>query len=287
MLFPRRHAIHTVKTPTIGLLSSRGQKHRSGRAPVSAKRRPAATGLSQDELLAKIDALDWDQTVSPNTVAADDAPVTATTDEPGSANAAWRLAAVLAGLACFAAVAYYVLVPAEPSARQQDIPPAKPIAASADQASEVQVMSQEEMKKSLAAVTATEDHRAARFEQAVRAAELDAQRKAERARRTREAQQAELAKVSAQKERERQEQEAAARLRARQEEEEARAAAVRAREQAEPKGPASPRDACAGEGNFLTRGLCEVRLCSKPEWRSHPQCVKRFDDQLRALNPGN
>lgn len=276
-----------MKTLTIGLLSSRSQKHRSNRTPASGKRRPAANGLSQDELLAKIDALDWDQTVSPNTVVADNSAQTAGGSADQGSSPGWWLAASVAGLICVAAVAYYVLVPAEPQERQPLAQVSGAITASSGQTVDGTVPAQRAMTEGLAAVAASEERRAERYEQAVKAAELEAERKAER-RQARETRRAERAKVAAQKERERVQQEEAARLRVQREAEEAaRLAAVRAREQAAPKGPASPQEACAGEGNFIARGLCETRLCGKPEWRSHAQCVKRFDDQLRALNSGN
>jgi hypothetical protein len=279
-----------VKFPTtIGLLSSRSAKKGSSarsRASSSAKRR-LASGLSQDELLAKIDSLDWDQTVSPNTVVAGSSQAVAAADEHGSSNA-WQLAAIVAGVVCVAAIAYYLLVPADLPEQQRDVHVSGPITASTEQAVETPAMSQRAIKESLAAVAASEERRAERYEQAVQAAEIEAQRKVERARQAREARQAARAKVAAQKERERLQQEEAARMRVQREAEEAaKLAAARAREQAAPKGPASPQEACAGEGNFLARGLCESRLCGRPEWRSHPQCVKRFDDQLRALGSGN
>ena len=238
--------------------------------------------MSPDELLAKIDALDWDQTVSPNTVMVDNSStLTAAIEDHGSSKA-WRLAAILAGLICVAAVTYYVLVPAEPQERQPLAQVSGAITASAEQAVDRTVTAQRAMTESLAAVAASEERRAERYEQALKAAEIEERRKALVAR------QAERAKVSAQKERERLQQEEAAKVLAQREAEEtARLAAARAREPAAPKGPSSPQEACAGEGNFIARGVCETRLCGKPQWRSHPQCVKRFDDQLRALGSGN
>lgn len=238
-------------------------------------------------MLAKIDALDWDQTVSPNTVMVDDSPTQAASIDDHGSSKAWRLAAIVAGLICVAAVTYYVLVPAEPQERQPLAQVSGAITASAGQSVDGAVTEQKAMTDGLAAAAASEERRAERYEQAVKAAELADQRKVEQ-RQAREARKAERAKLGAQKERERLQQEEAARVRAQREAEEtARLAAARAREQAAPKAPATPQEACVGEGNFIARGLCETRLCSKPEWRSHPQCVKRFDDQLRALGSGN
>jgi hypothetical protein len=277
-----------VKFPTtIGLLSSRSAKKGGaarGKALASAKRR-LASGLSQDELLAKIDSLDWDQTVSPNTVVAGGATQAVAISANQSSSQGWRLAAILAGLICATMVVYYVLVPADTQQRQSAAQISRAITASAGQGIEGPATVQRTMTEDLAAVAASEERRAERYEQAVKAVELEAERKAER----RQARQAERAKVAAQRERERQQQEEAAKLRAQREADEAaRAAAARVREQAAaPKGPTSPQEACAGEGNFIARGLCESRLCSRPEWRTHPQCVKRIDDQMRSLNSGN
>jgi hypothetical protein len=65
------------------------------------------------------------------------------------------------------------------------------------------------------------------------------------------------------------------------------ARSAKAREQAAAaKGPASPRESCAGETGVIARGFCEARACGKAEWRSHPFCVKRIEEQLRSFGQG-
>lgn len=276
------HAIQAMKYPTVGLLSSRGQKHRSGslgKAPSAAKRRPAPSSLSPDELLAKIDALDWDQTISPDTVVAG-APVAA--PEPEAASAVWRWAAIAGGL-LFLALAIYLMLAPETPPRPAAEPSTSLIGAPAEpEAKTAQLPAPED---SLAAVAAAEERRTALYAQAVRQAELADQRKADQQRQAREARAAERAKLAAQKERERLQQEEAARLRAEREAEEA-ARAAKAREQSAVAAPASPQELCAGAGNVFARGLCEARACAKAEWRNHPVCVKRLEQQLPSFGPG-
>jgi hypothetical protein len=271
-----------VKYPTAGLLSSRGHKHRPGsqaKAPSASKRRPAPSGLSQDELLAKIDALDWDETISPDTVVAGNSPKKA--QYPDDSRLNWRIAAI-AGFLVFAVVGLYFLLapgaPPQPAADQAPTPIA--VSAPVTDGTSQQAGSAD---ASLAAVAAAEDRRAALYARAVRDAEAKAQLKVERQRKAREA---ELARLAAQQERERQQQEEA-RLRAEREAAEA-ARVAKARELAGvPKGPTSPQEVCAGESNAFTRGLCEARTCGKTEWRAHPYCQKRLEDQLRALGQGS
>ena len=233
-------------------------------------------------MLAKIDALDWDQTVSPNTVMVDNSPTPATAIDDHGSSTAWRVAAIIAGLICVAAVTYYVLVPADRPEAPRDVTVSGGISGSVVRNVDLPATSPEAMKDSLASMAASEERRAERYEQAVRAAEVEEQREAERLRQAREARRAERTKIAAQRERERLQQEEATKARARREAEEA----ARVREQAAAKGPASPQEACAGEGNFFARGLCETRLCGKPEWQSHPFCVKRMEQQMPGFGPG-
>lgn len=272
-----------MKSPTIGLLSSRGQKHRSGspgKAPSAAKRRPAPSSLSPDELLAKIDALDWDQTISPDTVFAGAAPVA--TRESETSSAVWRWAAIAGGL-LFLAVAIYLLLAPEAPTRPVAEPSTSLIGATAEPESKTAQLPAPE--DSLAAVAAAEERRAALYAQAVRQAELADQRKADQQRQAREARAAERAKLAAQKESERLQQEEAARLRA-EREAEAAARAAKAREQAAVAAPASPQELCTNAGNIFARGICEARACGKAEWRNHPYCVKRLEQQLPGFGPG-
>lgn len=272
-----------MKSPTIGLLSSRGQKHRSGspgKALSAAKRRPAPGSLSPDELLAKIDALDWDQTISPDTVVAGAAAVA--TREPETSSAAWRWAAIAGGLLFLAVAIYLLLVPETPT-RPAAEPSRSPIGAPSEPESKAAQLPAPE--ESLAAVAAAEERRAALYAQAVRQAELADQRKADQQRQVREARAAERAKLAEQKERERFQHEEAARLRAERDAEEA-ARAAKAREQAAAAVPASPQEYCAGAGNIFARGVCEASACGRAEWRNHPYCVKRLEQQLPGFGPG-
>ncbi len=253
-----------------------------------SKRVAAASGLSSSDLLAKIDSLDWDETVSPGmTVRTGTSAANAQSRSP---RRSWSVASV-AGIGILVvgiAFALYVVLAPDSSSRSANGQVRKAIPASAESArtEERPVTGTTEHEDRLAAMAAAEDRRTAMYEKAVLGAEKESQRKADRLRKAREAEQAALA---AQQERERRlQQDAAARQRA---EQEAAAAAereaARAREAAAvPKGPSSPQELCAGEGNVFGRGLCEARACGKPEWRNHPFCVKRIEDQLRSIGQG-
>jgi hypothetical protein len=269
-----------VKTTTIGLLSSRGHKHRSGthaKAPSAAKRRPAPSALSQDELLAKIDALDWDETVTP-----DAAPVRggkANMQYPDHSTSNWRVAAIAVVIAVVLAASYIVFAPDSASRKTVDDAPT-PISAAGSPAI-ASVDSQVPPEASAATVAAAEERRAALYAHAIETAELKAQ-KAEVRRKAREA---ERARLAVQQERERRQKDEARQRAERDAEEAARAA--KAREPvAVPKGPSSPQELCAGEGGVIARGFCEARACGKAEWRSHPFCVKRLEEQLRSIGVG-
>jgi hypothetical protein len=278
-----------VKT-TIGLLSSRGQKHRSGthaKAPSASKRRPAPGALSQDELLAKIDALDWDETVTPETAHLRDGQANAQYPDHSTSN--WRVLAIAAVLAVVLTALYFVFAP-EPAPRIAADEAPTPISAvggapaTAGGDSQVPAVSE----SGAASVAAAEDRRAALYANAIAEADAKAQQKLDarrKAREAREAREAERARLAAQQERDRRQKEEA-RLRAERDAAEA-ARTARAREQAAiPKGPASPQELCAGEGGAIARGFCEARACGKTEWRSHPFCVKRVEEQMRSLGHG-
>ena len=275
-----------MKTTTIGLLSSRGHKHRSGtqaKAPSASKRRPAPSGLSQDELLAKIDALDWDQTVTAAPVTADDAAPNG--QDLGRSTSSWRIGAIIAAVAAALTVLYFVLTP-EPAPRTAAREASTPIHAvgrSDDQAPSIA------SEASSAAVAAADERRSALYAHAIETAEARAQQQQTEARRkareAREARAAQRAKAAAQQERERRQNEEA-RLRAERDTAEA-ARAAKAREQAAiAKGPSSPRELCASEGGVIARGFCEARACATAEWRSHPFCVKRMEQQLPGFGQG-
>jgi hypothetical protein len=247
----------------------------------------APRGLATDELLAKIDALDWDDPMLPATVPPAEATDAGTSPPPTRS----RLPAVLIGAAALllagGLVLYQVMVAGEtprPSGNSNQLAvtaqsvvagaEVSPGASGADDADRV------------AAVAAEERLRAAKFAQAVSRGEENALRKAEKQRKAREAEQARLEQEQQQQQQqqERRRQEEEARQRAEREAAEARAK-VPAPAPA-PRGPASPQELCAEESNFFSRGLCEGRACGRPEWQSHPFCVKRTEDQLRRISPG-
>lgn len=282
------HAIHTLKSTTIGLLSSRDQKHRAGlksKSPAAAKRRPTASGLSQDELLAKIDALDWDETITPDAAQAGGGAGRSAYPDHGTST--WRVAAIVAGIVCVLAVGYFLLGPDGNDRKVHDAAMLPMAAADAQGAAgPVARMPDVSPEDSVAAVAAAEARRAELYAHAIEEAEAKAQQKAEQQRKAREARaarEAERARVAAQQERERRQKDEA-RARAEREAEEARLA--KAREPAPVKGPSSPQEACAGEGNIFSRGICEARTCGKPEWQKHPFCVKRLEQQMPGFNQG-
>ena len=272
---------------TIGLLSSRGHKHRSGtqaKAPAASKRRPEPSGLSQDELLAKIDALDWDQTVTATTVAADGTAPNGQYPDHSTSN--WRVGAIAAAIVVALAVLYFLLAPEpapRPAVREAPIPIAA-VGSSDNQAPAVAA------EASAADVAAADEWRSAMYAHAIEEADaktqqkLAAQRKArEKAREARATERARAA--AAQQERDRRQKEEA-RLRAERDAAEAVRAAKAREALVVPKGPTSPQELCAGEGGTIARGFCEARACGRTEWRSHPYCVKRIDDQLRSFGQG-
>jgi hypothetical protein len=276
---------------TIGLLSSRDRKHRSGskaKGSSASKRRPTPSGLSQNELLAKIDSLDWDETVTADTVLADGTAVNA--QYPDHSTSSWRVAAIVAIIVCVMTVLYFVLAP-EPASRPATGEASIPISAGSGSPASASIDNQAPVvapEVSAAAVAAAEDRRTALYAHAIEEAEAKVQQKSEARearRKAREARESERAKLAAQQDRERRQKEEA-RVRAERDAEEA-ARAAKAREQAAlPKGPASPRELCAGEGGAIARGFCEAAACGRAEWRSHPFCVKRVEEQLRSLGQG-
>lgn len=293
---PEAFVIDTLKIPTVGLGANRSPKHRSGSkaASSSSKRRAALSGLSPTELLAKIDALDWDDTLSADTtVLAEEAEKH--TQYPDHSTSAWRVAAIVATLVAVFAVLYVFLTPDTGSratevaqaqtaeAAPLPIPAPAPIEAPKAEAPPLAAAPEPEPDPVAAEADVVEEAQPAPAAQTADDAAKKAQRKAERQRKAREA---ELARQEQQERERRQQQEA--QQRADREAAEAAARAAKARElAAAPKAPASPQELCAGEGNFFARGLCETRTCGKAEWRNHPFCVKRIEDSLRSISPGS
>jgi hypothetical protein len=236
--------------------------------------------MSSTDLLAKIDALDWDHTVSPATTIMANGKSTA---KPLAAPKGSHSLGMIAGgivLLGIAAAIYFGMGGPDTQARKSAAeapvvaaaPPAKRVldqpSPAADAARDAKI----------AAVAAAEEKRAAMYAQAAEESERKLHQKAERQRKAQEA----AAQVRlARDERERHQQEEA-----KQRAEREAAAAAKAQEAAAaPKGPASPKELCAGESNVFARGFCESRACGKPEWHNHPFCLKRMEDQLRSFGP--
>lgn len=246
------------------------------------------SGLSQDELLAKIDSLDWDETVTQQTtvLAGEKA-----TQYPDHSTSSWRVVAIVALIACVLTVLYFVLAPA-PAVRPAADGAPTPISAVAgtQQTAGADVPAPVVAADAgAAAVAAAEERRVALYAHAIEEAEQKVQQKAEQRaeqrRKAREARDAERARIAALQERERRQKEEA-RLRAERDAEEAARVAAKSREAAVPKGPSSPQELCAGEGNIFSRGSCEARACSKSEWRSHPFCIRRMEQQMPGFGQG-
>ena len=232
----------------------------------------SSRGLTQAELLAKINALDWDETLP--------MPNWTRTPAPSASNRRiWLLmgAILIVVLAALLSVKLLVIdgkknASAGPSPELPVVTASSAVEAAVAQDSDAEVASR------LAAVEAQEQARKSKLDEAVRLAEENrrkaaslrkAQEDEERARQEREAQEqhrllAEAARRSLQRELE--------------------SKTVEAPPQ--PQGPASPQELCAGETNFIFRGICESKACGLAEWRKHPYCVKRMEEQLRRLNQG-
>lgn len=275
-----------------------------GRTEAKPRKSTPKSGLSPTQLLDKINALDWDATDSAATVLVEErsGPVTAS-DTSGTA---WRWIAIVAIAIALVAIAYGVLMKSEPrvglNERSAPIvsaapkveslpePPSEPRAEPASQLpaadessppATIDVSAGEPVadpvlveSQSVATVTPTDEEMARQKRAEKRRKALEARKAAEQQARL-QAQQAQAAR------------EAAQRRVAEQQAAEAAARAAQEKALAAAKAAQTPKELCASEGNFFARGLCEARLCGKPEWRNHPFCVKRINDQLRSLNQGN
>lgn len=260
---------------------------RQRRPTADGQPKPVARGLATDELLAKIDALDWEDTICPPVAPPAVAPA-AGPALPSAAPPRTRLPVFVIGgailLLAGLLLLYQILVAGDAPRGPVNAHPAAVAAPIVSRVDEARDEGADDAAR-LAAVEAQERQRATKFAQAVRQAEENAQRKAERLRKAREAEQGRLEREQQQQqEQERRRREEEARLRAERE-----AAEARARVPAPapvPRGPASPQELCAEESNFFSRGLCEGRACGRPEWQHHPFCVKRTEEQLRRISPG-
>jgi hypothetical protein len=235
-------------------------------------------GLATAELLAKIDALDWEQTVIGPDAGPATAPLPGATVTPGPRRPrrAWAIAAAVLLAGATLATWWLATVPGQPPGAASAT--AAVSVAPATVAAPTTVSAPDDAAR-LAAVEAEENARRAKFEEAVRRGEEVAWRKAERQRKAREDE-----ARSAEEQRDRQRAEDA-RAQAERQAAEARANQVAA-PPAAPRAPTSPQELCVGETNVFARSHCESQVCGKPEWQKHPYCMKRLEDVLRRLSPG-
>jgi len=247
------------------------REHDAGAQP-----REAPQGLPTKELLAKIDSLEWGDTVIPGVTTNATEPFVTAAPKPERMPprlaflATMAVAALLVGLLVLywqpteTAKPAVAEVPPAPSAAPE--PPVQPSSVADDVAN--------------AAAEAQERERLAKVAREKSQSEARAARKEEVQRRAREEEQVRLEKQ--QQEIQRQQEDSR-----RQAERQAAEAAAKARIEPVPRGPSSPQELCADRANFLARGFCEVRACGAPEWRNHPYCVKRMEEQIRNVGHGN
>jgi hypothetical protein len=273
---------------SIGGIDTFAEAKHHGSARVPKRRRPSAgqppaappRGLPTAELLAKIDELDWEDTCPPLPPAVV-APAVVINTPPRRPS--WLIPLLIAGLVLVSVglLAFYqgwaTDVPSRPTTTANQ---AVVVSAAGPAEASPGGGAAEDDAARLAAVEAQERQRVAKLSQAVRQAEENALRKADKLRKAREE---EVARQE-QEQQERRRQEEEARQRAEREAAEARA---KAQVPPQPKGPASPQELCADRSNFFTRGLCEAEICGQPEWLKHPFCVKRMEDQLRRVGGGH
>lgn len=246
------------------------------RSPAGAgKAKPEPFGLDSETLLAKIDALDWDDpaTQSQASAAAPVAPspVKRSLLLPFLIGFAVLLLGAIA-LRYFSDNGRVPPVPVAPPVATPKPPVVvatvepRPVAALPDQQPAVAPDDQ------MVPIASPEEAEKARREEA-RRQRVELKRKA-------------LAAKQAMEEQSRRERAEQDRLRAEKEAAEARGRpAAAAVVPPAAKGPTSPQEVCAAEQSVFSRGACESRVCAEPQWRSHSFCVKRWQDELRKLSP--
>jgi hypothetical protein len=267
-----KHAAEAATCPVCGAKTRPASS--TGKAS-AGKAKPEPFGLDPATLLAKIDALDWEEpTVQPASATAPQSPAKRSLLLPFLIGFVILLTGTLA-------LRYYSggrTAPVPPVASPEPPTPAVAVAAQTETAPVPAVPGAADQQTAPAladgqpaVALGPEEAEKARLEEARR-------KKAELKRKALAAKQALEEKTRL----ERTEQE---KLRAEREAAEARARAAVVVAPPAPKGPSSPREVCAGEQNVFSRGACEARVCAESQWRSHPFCVKRWQDELRKLSP--
>lgn len=269
-----KHAVDAATCPVCGAKIRPASS--AGKAS-AGKAKPEPFGLDSATLLAKIDALDWEEpTLQPAAATAPPSPSKKSLLLPFLIGFVVLLVGTLA-LRYFSggrtapvppvANTEPPVPPAEVAVQAETTPvPAVPVAA--DQQTVPAVADGQ-----LAAALGPEEAEKAKLED-TRRKKTELKRKALAAKQALE-EQTRLDRTE--QERQRAEREAA----------EARARAAVVVAPPAPKGPVSPQEVCAGEQNVFSRGACEARVCAESQWRSHPFCVKRWQDELRKLSPSS
>lgn len=271
-----RHAANKAVCPSCGTLVAPTAVPPGGK-PQPAKARPEPRGLAPDELLAKIDSLDWDpKTIQPQGAAA--TPSASPPPGPAPRRALFLPFIVGFGVLLTGALAlrYYGGNPGAPQipSANQAVAEAATAAGQAPQAVDAAALA--------APVPPVPEPNAALVDDA----EAQAQAAREEARRQRaELRRKALAAKQALEEKTRLERAEQERLRTEKEAAEARARAAALAAPA-PAGPGSPQEICANQPNPFRQGACEARVCAEAQWRAHPYCLKRWQDELRKLSPG-
>lgn len=267
-----RYAADAAVCPTCG---TKARRPTAGSAS-AGKSRPEPYRLDSEALLAKIDALDWeDPTIQAGAAAA------AKAAEPPPTKRSVLLpflAGFIVLLVGMIAVRYYSggsTAPVAPIA-VAEAPPVAPTsveAAPPAPAAEPATLAVPVSGTAAAPAQAEAAEKAKREEARRHRAEM--RRKALAAKQALE-EQNRLERMEQEKQRA---EKAAADARAK--------AAAAAAATSVPKVPSSPQEVCAGEASAFGIAACEARTCAQTQWRSHPFCIKRWQDELRKLSPSS
>jgi pyruvate/2-oxoglutarate dehydrogenase complex dihydrolipoamide acyltransferase (E2) component len=266
-----RHAADAAVCPTCG---TKVRRSSSSRKASAAKPKPQPYGLEPQALLAKIDSLDWeDPTIQPQAASA------ATANEPPPTKRTLLfpfVAGFIVLLVGMIALRYFSTdrtVPSTPVVVAEAPSEPTPTAVPTPTPAPAEPTDQAPASQQPTSLATAEEAEKVKLEEARRhRAEL--RRKA-------------LAAKQALAEKNRLERVEQERMRAEQAAAEARAKAAAAAATATPKGPSSPQEVCAGEENAFAVSACEARTCAQAQWRSHPFCIKRWQNELRKLSPSS